>query len=121
MRGQFTSNGYMAGKCPTMSGLTHDRGNNALQLLLSLTERHHGGRLETITADFGNKSITSFTSTSPIRNALECHPPHPTHMFTRVVVADEGLSPDSLIPRLAINRPHPVHVVNNFNFNFNGR
>jgi hypothetical protein len=54
MCGQFTSNGHMAGNCPTMSGLRHDRHNNALQLLLSLLKRHNGGRWETITADFGN-------------------------------------------------------------------
>jgi hypothetical protein len=57
MCGQCTSNGNMAGKCPTMFGLREDRHNNALQLLLSLMECHNGGRWETITADFGNKHI----------------------------------------------------------------
>jgi hypothetical protein len=44
MCGQFTSNGHMAGNCPNMYGLRQDRHNNALQLLLSLLERHNGGR-----------------------------------------------------------------------------
>jgi hypothetical protein len=62
MCGQFTSNGHMAGNCPTMPGLRHDRHNSALQLLLSLLERHNGGRWETITVDFGKKPIKSFAS-----------------------------------------------------------
>jgi hypothetical protein len=57
MRGQFTSNGHIASKCPTMSGLRQDRHNRALQLLLSLMERHNVGRWETITANFGSKPI----------------------------------------------------------------
>jgi hypothetical protein len=66
MCGQCTSNGHMAGNCPTMCGLRRDRHNSTLQLLLSLVERHNGGRWETITADFGNKPPHS-------------HPPHPPH------------------------------------------
>jgi hypothetical protein len=77
--GQFTSNGHMARNCPSISGLIHDRRNSALQLLLSLMERHNGGRWETITADFGNKPIKSFTSTTPIHNPLDCHPLTHTH------------------------------------------
>jgi hypothetical protein len=57
MCGQFTNNGHMAGISPTMSGLRQDRHNSALQLPLSLLERHNGGRWETITADFGIKPI----------------------------------------------------------------
>jgi hypothetical protein len=44
MCGQFTSNGHMADNCPTMSGLRQDRHSSALQLFLSLMERHNGGR-----------------------------------------------------------------------------
>ena len=105
MCGQFTSNGHMAGNCPSMSDLRQDSHNNALQLLLSLMERHNGGRWETITADFGNKPIKSFTRTSPTYTPLDCHPPHPTHMPTRLVDADEGLSPDSLTSCPAILPP----------------
>jgi hypothetical protein len=94
--GQFTSNDHMAGNCPTMSGLRQDRHNSALQLLLSLLERHNGGRWGTITADFGNKPIKSFTSTKPIYNPLDCHPSHFTHMPIRLATVDEGLSPGSL-------------------------
>jgi hypothetical protein len=49
-----------------MSGLRHDRHNNALQLILSLMERHNGGRWETIMADFDDKPIKSLTSPTPI-------------------------------------------------------
>jgi hypothetical protein len=59
-------------------------------------ERHNGGRWETITADFGNKPIKSFGSPAPTHTPLDCHPPHPIHIPTSLVVADEGLSPDSL-------------------------
>jgi hypothetical protein len=40
-----------------MYGLRQDRHNSALHLLLSLIERHNGGRWETITADFGKKPM----------------------------------------------------------------
>jgi hypothetical protein len=65
MCGQFTSNGHMAGNCPTMSGLRQDRHNNAPQLLISLLERHNAGRWDTITADSGNKPIKSFATPTP--------------------------------------------------------
>jgi hypothetical protein len=53
----FTNNGHMAGKCPSMSGLWQDQDNNGLQLLLSLPERHNGGRWETLTVDRGQIEI----------------------------------------------------------------
>jgi hypothetical protein len=63
-------------------------------------ERHSGGRWETITADFGNKPINkSLTSTTLIHNPFDCHPPH---MPTRLVVVDQGMSPDSLTSYHAI-------------------
>jgi hypothetical protein len=96
MCGQFTSNGHMAGNCPSMSGLRHDRHNSALHLLLSFLERHNGGRRETITADFGNKSIESLTSPTLIHTPLDFHPPLPTHMPTCLIGVDEGVSTDSL-------------------------
>jgi hypothetical protein len=96
MLGQFANNNHMAVNCLSMSGVRQDRHNSAIQLLLSLMEHHNGGRWKTITANFGNKPIKSFTSTTPIHNPLDCHPPHPTHMPTRLVVAAEGLSPGSL-------------------------
>jgi hypothetical protein len=92
MCGQFTNNGHMADNCPSMSGLRQDRHNIALQLPLTLMERHNGGRWETITADFGNKPTKSFTSPTLIHTPLDCHPTHSTHTPTRLVVADEGLS-----------------------------
>jgi hypothetical protein len=55
MCGQFTSNGQLASKCPSVSGLGQNRHNCALQLLLSVLERHNGGRRETVNADFDNK------------------------------------------------------------------
>jgi hypothetical protein len=78
----------------------------ALQLLLSLLERHNGGRWETITADFGNIPIKSFTSLTLIHTPLGCHPPHPTHMPTRLVAHIHllfyRLSTDSITSRRAI-------------------
>jgi hypothetical protein len=53
---QFTSNGHMASNWPSSSSLRHDRHNNALQMLLSLLERHNGGELKTITAVFTSSS-----------------------------------------------------------------
>jgi hypothetical protein len=74
MCGQFTSSGLMAGNCPSMSGLKHDRHNNALHLHRSLLERHNGGRWETTTSDFNNKPIKSFTSPTLIHTPLDFHP-----------------------------------------------
>jgi hypothetical protein len=72
--GQFTGNAKMASNCLSMSGFRPDRHNTALQLLLSLVERHNGGRWETITADFGDVLIKSFTATTLIHNPLDYHP-----------------------------------------------
>jgi hypothetical protein len=62
------------------------------------------GRWETITAHFGDHPFKSFTSPTLIHTRMDCHPPHPTHMPTRVVVAHEGLSTDSLTSCPAILR-----------------
>jgi hypothetical protein len=86
----------MAGNCPSVSGPRQDRHKNALQLVLSLMESHHGGRWERITADFGNRPTKQSTSTAPIHTPFDCHPPQLIHTHTRLVTIDEGLSPDSL-------------------------
>jgi hypothetical protein len=62
MCGKFTSNGHLAGTCPSMAGLLRDRHSIALQLLICLLERHNGGRWEIITEDLGSKAIKSFVS-----------------------------------------------------------
>jgi hypothetical protein len=85
MCGQFTSNGHMAGNCPSMSGLQQDRTTTLYNYLLSLLERHNGGRWEAITADFANKPIKSFASPIPINTPLDCHPTPRTYMPTRLV------------------------------------
>jgi hypothetical protein len=54
MCGKFIGNGHKAGNCPSMSGLTHDRHNSALQVLLTLLEQSNWGRWETITAAYEN-------------------------------------------------------------------
>jgi hypothetical protein len=86
----------MAKNCPSISGLKQDQHSNALQLLLFLLERHNGGRWETITVDFTNKSIKSLAPPCLIQHLLDCHPPHLADMPTRLIVADEGNSTDSL-------------------------
>jgi hypothetical protein len=58
----------MAGNRPSVSGLRHDRHSSALQLLLSLLERHNGGWWETTTPDFGNNPLKSFTSPTLMLN-----------------------------------------------------
>jgi hypothetical protein len=83
MYGQFTSNGPMVGNSPSMSRLRQDMHNNALLMLLSLLERHNGGRWETITADFGNKPIKSFAS--PIIVPMDCAAT--LHFVSRAYVA----------------------------------
>jgi hypothetical protein len=86
----------------SMPGLRHDRHNIAPQLLLSLLERHNGGRWETITIDFGNKPIKSFASHTIIHTPLDYHPPPCTNMPARFVVVDEGNFPDSLTSSPAV-------------------
>jgi hypothetical protein len=61
MCGQFTSNGHMASNSSSKSGLRQDHCNSALQILISVLERHNGGRWDTISADFGSKPINYLT------------------------------------------------------------
>jgi hypothetical protein len=53
--GRFTSNGHIAGNCPSIFGPIQDRCCNTLQFLLTQLQQINGGRTETITADFKNK------------------------------------------------------------------
>jgi hypothetical protein len=73
MCGQLTYNTHMACNCPSMSGIGQDRHNNALQLLLSLLERHNGGRWEpsqrTLVTNPTNLSAPPLSSPPPLAPA----------------------------------------------------
>lgn len=59
----------MAGKCPSEAGLTTDRHNITLKLLISEVELLNGGRLHVLTTDAGNnKPVADFSS--PDRDTL---------------------------------------------------
>jgi hypothetical protein len=98
MCGQFISNGYVPGNCPSMSCLRQDRHNGTIQLLRTLLQQSNEGRWETITAGFNSKPIQTFT-TDRISGSLSllCGSAiQHSQMTTRIVDADEGLDYSSL-------------------------
>jgi hypothetical protein len=92
------SNGRMAGNSPSMSGLRQDYHYSALQLQLTLLEQSIGGRWESITGDFGNEPIITFTAATFIDPLPQLDAPSVLRspMTTRKRESDEGLDLSSI-------------------------